>query len=129
MRPINGNRFHQKLNVMQTTFSSQSVYLTLTSLPSAGVVSLLVLIASAIFFVIALWNFYKAAKSKLRLHYARGFSSSGHGFIVLGLLQLFLSRWLDHEHLGGARFTIIFFIATGAALSFIGAKLKPKAGG
>lgn len=110
---------------MQTTFSSQGVYLIVTSIPSVGLISLLALAASAIFFVIALWNFHKAAKGKLRLHYARAFSSSGHGFLVLGLLQLFLARWLDQEHLGGARFTIILFIAIGAALSFIGAKLKP----
>jgi|AGTN01.2.fsa_nt_gi hypothetical protein len=114
---------------MQTSISSQSVFLTLTSIPSVGLVSILALIASAIFFVVALWNFRKAAKSKLRLHYARGFSFSGHGFLVLGLLQLFLSRWLDHENLGGARFTIILFIAIGAALSFIGAKLKSRTNG
>jgi len=111
---------------MQTSISSHSFYLTVTSISIVGPVSLLALAASAIFFVIALWNFHKAAKSKLRLHYARAFSSSGHGFLVLGLLQLFLSRWLEQEQLDGARFTIILFIAIGAALSFIGVKLKPQ---
>lgn len=79
--------------------------------------------------LMALVNFYRASKTKLRSDYSKAFRFSGNGFFILGMVQGFLLMYLDAEHKGNAMAAAIFFILFGAAASFIGEKLKPKPNG
>lgn len=93
------------------------------------IISMLSMLAASVLFFIALVNFYKASKTKLRSDYSRAFRLSGNGFLVLGFLQAFLLAFVDSLTLQHATYAAIFFIVFGATASFIGEKLKPKSDG
>lgn len=100
--------------------------LMVISFNALAIISYSVMLLACILFVVALVNFYRASKTKLRSDYAKAFRFSGHGFFALGCLQAILLSYLDSQLKINALYAAIFFIVIGIITAFIGDKLKPK---
>ena len=89
-------------------------------------VSFLVMLGASVMFIISLYRFYRASKTKLRSDYSKAFEFSGHGFVLLSLLQMFLCGYLTEAAKAKAMLVALVFILIGLAVTFIGRKLRPK---
>lgn len=99
------------------------------SASALAIISFAAMLIASVLFLAALLKFYRASKTKLRSDYSKAFRFSGNGFLLLGLLQVLLLAYLDSATKVNATYAAVFFILFGAAASFIGEKLKPKANG
>lgn len=84
------------------------------------------LFASALFFLFALINFFKANRDKTRYPLYKGFHLTGHGFLILGLLQMLLSLFVNYSMKGNTMISAVFFCALGLGAHFISSKMRVK---